>query len=1034
MREQIQQLISKFPNNLEIITENKLYLYNEHYENSIKERVFFNFSNEIPVSDEYNEVNEYLESFQEKFISPRYYQDRGSIQWNYYTVFVVNRVYDENIISKIEKNKDYTRKIVLQKDKFNHFLERGNFVQEFYSTETDLAPNLINQWDAQISANNLNFICDGIYKKNWIEKLLEESEALDDNEELILLADNNTLETRFPENSFINRLYLGGYRSYPIERNFDFSKVNLIHGVNGSGKTSLLESIEALTCGKIQRDPYENDFRELALFFNETQLSWIDSPMIYKNRDKEWYSSTNEGQNKLYENFNRFNFYHADAANKISNDGNIDKIVKDIVLGKDVAKYEKNISDAIEEFKKEDRRIESKYIPSLKHDIDNISQQIKTINYNKTLLNEIEAKFKKHIELINWKKQINDYEKIQDLLLEIKDVKMIVKEIYTLSNEIELTDISNIDEKEALFSKDYKILEESIKNISDENREKDEFIKKVNSLSSKIANIDKLSQWILIDEVSQIIGLDDQILLNQKSLSILESIFKNEELNKGFESYLENDSKLFDYIDNLKSELEDQKSEFSDLGEQLDTKEKDIGALSSYKTNLQEFTIKTMHLVGNKEKCPVCHSTFTEKELSDLIENITKNIEGREEVKELRSKIEFLEKEITLNSSELTIVEEVYILVEKLSFDEKNTNILIKDAIELINSSYIQMKILKDETKKLIDLKNFFSSKGITEHEYKKLLDAYSNGYLNNYGEISAENLSKIKNKYILEITTQKDTIEKFDQKIANYNKIIDDIKKSNEIFIEKYQELINYFLNLLQKIKQIKQEKEKLLLHFIPNNFNIDNIKKEVDELTIVSSQYSETLLQFNKSSTLETQLKQEYDLKIEEHLKNIDNKEKIEGAIALLEGLVSSETILEDFFNRNTNTILDVFMTIHAPKEFNDLKFEDSMIKLKRQSNNEWIGVNKISTGQKSALALAIFLVMNRNATRAPKYILFDDPVSNTDDINILAFFDFLRDISLSGERQIFFVTANSKVANLFRKKFDFLGEDFRYYYLER
>lgn len=50
MREQIQQLINKFPNNLEIITENKLYLYNEHYENSIKERVFFNFFNEIPVS------------------------------------------------------------------------------------------------------------------------------------------------------------------------------------------------------------------------------------------------------------------------------------------------------------------------------------------------------------------------------------------------------------------------------------------------------------------------------------------------------------------------------------------------------------------------------------------------------------------------------------------------------------------------------------------------------------------------------------------------------------------------------------------------------------------------------------------------------------------------------------------------------------------------------------------------------------------------------------------------------------------------
>ena len=873
--------------------------------------------------------------------------------------------------------------IEVKKEKFNDYLERESNIHEFYSTETDLAPNLINQWDAQISANNLNFICDGTYKKNWIEKLLEESKAFDNTEESILLTDNNILETRFPENSFINRLFLGGYRPYPIKRNFVFSKVNLIHGVNGSGKTSLLESIEALTCGKIQRDPYENDFRELELSFNDSQLSWIDSPMIYKNRDKEWYSSTNEGNNKLYENFNRFNFYHADAANEISNNGNIDKIVKNIVLGKDVAKYEKNISDAIEEFKKEERRIESKYIPSLKQDIDNISQQIKTINDNKILLNEIEAKFKKHINLLNWKKQINDYEKIQYVFLEIKDVEKIVKEIYTLSNEIELTDISNIDKQESLFSKDYKILEESIKKISDENRQKNDFIKKIDSLSYKIANIDKLSQWILIDEVSKIIGLDDKILLKQKSLTTLENIFKNEELNKGFESYLENDSKLFDYIDNLKSDLEDQKSEFNNLCEQLDIKEKDIGALSSYKTNLQDFTLKTMNLLGSKEMCPVCNSTFTEKELSDLIKNITKNIEGIDDLKELRSKIELLEKEITLNSSELSIVEEVYILVEKLSFNEKNTKISIKDAIALINSSYIQMKILKDETRKLIDLKNFFSSKGITEFEYKKLVDAYSNGYFNDYGKISAENLSKVKNKYILEITRQKDTLEEFDQKIENYNKDIDDIKKRNEIFIENEQELIKYFLNLLQKIKQIKQEKEKILLYFIPNDFNIDNIKKEVDELTIISSQYSETLLQTNKSSTLETQLKQEYDLKNEEYSKNIKNKEKIERTVALLESLVSSETILEDFFDRNNNAILNVFMSIHAPKEFNGLKFEDSIIKLKRQSNNEWIGVNKISTGQKSALALAIFLVMNRNASKAPKYILFDDPVSNTDDI---------------------------------------------------
>ena len=225
-------------------------------------------------------------------------------------------------------------------------------------------------------------------------------------------------------------------------------------------------------------------------------------------------------------------------------------------------------------------------------------------------------------------------------------------------------------------------------------------------------------------------------------------------------------------------------------------------------------------------------------------------------------------------------------------------------------------------------------------------------------------------------------------------------------------------------------------MTYFIPNNFNIEKIKSQIDCLDIVSLKYTQVLIQNEKNSSIELQLKQEYKDKSDELNNNIKNKEKIKNAINALNSLERSEDILKDFFDKNTRSILDVFMTIHAPKEFNDLKFIGNEIKLKRTISNSWEGINRISTGQKNALSLAIFLVMNKNANKAPKYILFDDPVSNTDDINILAFFDFLRDISLSNQRQIFFSTANSKVANLFRKKFDFLGEgeDFKYFYLER
>jgi exonuclease SbcC len=65
----------------------------------------------------------------------------------------------------------------------------------------------------------------------------------------------------------------------------------------------------------------------------------------------------------------------------------------------------------------------------------------------------------------------------------------------------------------------------------------------------------------------------------------------------------------------------------------------------------------------------------------------------------------------------------------------------------------------------------------------------------------------------------------------------------------------------------------------------------------------------------------------------------------------------------------------------------------------------------------------------------MLIDDPIAHVDDLNCLSFLDYLRDVALQGQRQIFFATANDKIASLFERKFDFLGpEEFRKYVLTR
>ena len=96
-----------------------------------------------------------------------------------------------------------------------------------------------------------------------------------------------------------------------------------------------------------------------------------------------------------------------------------------------------------------------------------------------------------------------------------------------------------------------------------------------------------------------------------------------------------------------------------------------------------------------------------------------------------------------------------------------------------------------------------------------------------------------------------------------------------------------------------------------------------------------------------------------------------------------------------------------------------------LKRRLDDTEVPMNKISTGQRSALALSIFIALNKKLKHGPYVMIFDDPVTYTDDLNILSFLDYLRELVINENRQLFFATANQKLAGLFEKKFAFLGE---------
>ena len=138
-----------------------------------------------------------------------------------------------------------------------------------------------------------------------------------------------------------------------------------------------------------------------------------------------------------------------------------------------------------------------------------------------------------------------------------------------------------------------------------------------------------------------------------------------------------------------------------------------------------------------------------------------------------------------------------------------------------------------------------------------------------------------------------------------------------------------------------------------------------------------------------------------------------------------------VESALKENRTAIETIFSRIHAPPEFSGLaKGFDTLV---RKSGGE-APLSEISTGQRAAFALSIFLAQNSQLLSAPPVMLIDDPIAHVDDLNALSFLDYLRDVALDDKRQIFFATANEKIATLFERKFDFLGKKFQKIALSR
>ena len=232
--------------------------------------------------------------------------------------------------------------------------------------------------------------------------------------------------------------------------------------------------------------------------------------------------------------------------------------------------------------------------------------------------------------------------------------------------------------------------------------------------------------------------------------------------------------------------------------------------------------------------------------------------------------------------------------------------------------------------------------------------------------------------------------------------------------------------------VQQLKEIKKRVA---ITDDEGLATVEKRLTTFSKTVERVQQAFRSIEEKDSLEQQLTATLTQAQLEVARLTPRQAKAKKAVNLLERLTGDdykEKYLRQLRAEHSDKISKIFCHIHAPHEFTSVSLGDT-VTLERLSGSSSL-VSEISAGQRAALALSIFLSLNSSVTPRAPWLLFDDPVVHVDDLNILSFFDTLRDLVLLGDRQVFFATASGRVADLFSKKFDVLGADFVQIHIKR
>jgi DNA repair protein SbcC/Rad50 len=860
----------------------------------------------------------------------------------------------------------------------------------------------------------------------------------------------------------INSVKLASFRGIPGELEFNFDRpLNIIYAPNGTGKTSLLDSIEWLFTAKVSRLHDSEDIvcklATEARSFVEVETNIQGFKML--RRSVEGSSNILRVNNRT--SLNLLELYHQIFSHQIKRNSDGDELFRatylinpesvNLLLDEDSASnrsklfanvlgtenYQKDLKDLktrLDYFRSLntlDRNIEEKSssLKSKEQEIESKKEELSKSIINSSILNSI-ARLKAALEIDDELSETHTEIEMYHLILEknSKSIKELSESNVSLEQcredyvqilkDRNLADVSN-DSFDDLPEKIKKVKAESL--FSDESISKQ--MRAISSLQdSKNELYERFEKYFLLknnissllseDELSKkIYDLKVEIERLEKIIEIIDE-FNSAEYFSRLESEKSIDAEIKETSKNLLAELEALVIKHKELSLELENKQSQI---EQTKKDLQSlFQIGQKIINEDTMACPLCNNDqFAKKgELKGILDlNLSRLSEHSKEIGEWELQKSQLKFKIDQENKQRNFIK-----------DKKRELDLLKSDIEVDQQQILKIfdnQFPKDFSDEILDArqKDVFTAineckqdLGVlqTQEEFQSL----SNLIQQSLAHINSDFQCDLNLGSIEDIHHLKKHLESL------LNKAKRDLKSTeNELFDlqqedDKLQQLLNLQAKenaIIEKLTAIgfwqKLSVEALTsFHYslLDKIHKVKALKIDIEDLARLIKEKEDD----DSNQVLLEKLKQDRD-SLKRELTYLENEKKF--VSKLTEEIAELEQFISD---RSSNTIMPLkrlIESLYLRSQANhyikaiDIQTDNNELKWlanigdAAQENN--LSSTSLSQGQRQDLALSIFLA--RAISKREGTYFLDEPFAHLDDLNRTAVLDIYRTLAIKSVR---------------------------------